>query len=138
MGQQLVLKDVVASKTINGIEMGVLDDETAFLTGRSLARLCGVAYSTIIEGKDEWDGGDRTGRFHRLLASTGFDESKLAHPVKGPGAGIAGDSLAYPERVVMAFLEYYAFELNRTEALGNYRLLGRAGFRLFVYSKLGY
>jgi hypothetical protein len=52
--------------------------------------------------------------------------------------GVAAEALAYPERVVMAFLEYYAFDLSKPEALANYRLVGRAGFRLFVYSALGY
>jgi hypothetical protein len=138
MTKQLALKGVLTWRTVRGIEMGVLDDGTPFLTGRSLARLCGVAISTIIEQKDKWDAGDRSGKFARLLASTGFDEPRLATPVKIGGVGVGAEALAYPERVVMAALDYYGFELAKPEAIANYRLLGRAGFRLFVYGALGY
>ena len=70
--------------------------------------------------------------------ASGFNEPTLADPVDFTGTGVAATALAYPERVVMAFLEHYAFELGRPEALANYRVLGRAGFRLFVYGALGY
>jgi hypothetical protein len=138
MGEQLVLKQVVTARVINGLEMGVLEDGTAFLTGRSLARLCGVAYSTIIERKQEWEAGDRSGKFARFLASTGFSDAKLSQSVKSTGAGVAATPDAYPEQVVMAALEYYAFEHGRPEALANFRTVARAGFRLFVYGALGY
>ncbi|HVW28098.1 MAG TPA: hypothetical protein VHC69_22195 [Polyangiaceae bacterium] len=47
---------------------------------------------------------------------------------------------AYPESVVMSFLDYFAFEAqNPTEtAQRNFRTLARAGLRVFVYSALGY
>jgi len=137
--KQLEIPEIVAQRTVNNLEMGVLKDGTAFLTGRSLARLCGVDQKTIREHKDLWEAGVRTGKFARLLASTGFDEPRIAVPTKLPaGTGVGAEALAYPERVVMAFLEYYAFELNKQEALANYRILGRAGFRLFVYGAIGY
>jgi hypothetical protein len=136
--KQLTIQEVAASKTVNEIEMGVLADGTAFVTGRSLSRLCGVAISSIIEAKDRWDAGQRDGKFARLLMESGFDETKLAQPVKFSGSGVATEALAYPETVVMAFLEHYAYELKRPEAIRNHRLLARAGFRLFVYNKVGY
>lgn len=138
MGEQLVLKRVVTARVINGLEMGVLDDGTAFLTGRSLARLCGVAYSTIIERRQEWDEGDRTGKFARFVAASGFNEPKLSQPAKAREAGVGAMVDAYPEQVIMAALEYYAFELGRPEALANFRAFARAGVRLFVYGALGY
>jgi hypothetical protein len=116
----------------------VLDDGTAFLTGRSLARLCGVAYSTIIERKQEWDGGDRGGKFARFLSARGVSDVKLTQTVKLTGGGVGAEADAYPEQVVMAALEYYAFEVQRPEALANFRSVARAGFRLFVYGALGY
>lgn len=138
MSNQLEIPVVLASKTIDGIEMGVLKDGTAYLTGRSLARLCGVSFSSVIEQKDNWAAGERDGKLARLLTSIGYSDTKLAYPVAHKGTGVGAEALAYPEQVVMAFLEHYAFELQKPEALANYRILGRAGFKLFVYGALGY
>lgn len=137
MAQQLVMS-ILTSKVVNGLEMGVFNDGSGYMTGRSVARLCGVTPSTIFERTAEWDAGDRTGRFARSLSSTGFDEATLAAPVKHTGSGVAADASAYPERVVMAFLEYYAFEVNKAEALSNYRVLSRAGLRFYIYGQVGY
>lgn len=41
-------------KEIDGIGMGVLSDGTAFLTGRGLARLCGIDSSRISELQKAW------------------------------------------------------------------------------------
>lgn len=40
---------------IDGVGMGVLSDGTAFLTGRGLARLCGIANPRIVEMGQDWD-----------------------------------------------------------------------------------
>jgi hypothetical protein len=134
MAEQLALV-----KVVDAIEMGVLEDGTPFLTGGSLSRLCGVAKSTVIERKDEWAAGDRGGKLMRLLVERGYDEPQLCVPIKlTGGSGVAADALAYPEEVVMTFLEYYAFEVRKPEALDAYRKLGRGGFKLFVYAALGY
>lgn len=136
--EQMEIQEVVAAKTINGIEMGVMKDGTAYLTGRSLARLCGVAISAIIKQKDKWASGSRDGAFAKRLSDTGFDRPTLSVAVKTGAAGIAAEADAYPEEVVMAFLDYYAFDQNKPKAVDNYRVLARAGFRLFVYTALGY
>ena len=39
---------------IDGVGMGVLSDGTAFLTGRGLARLCGVSHRQIQSIGNEW------------------------------------------------------------------------------------
>lgn len=136
MGDQLVLQGALAApRVVNGIEMGVLEDGTPYLTGHALSRLCGVAISTIIEQKQSWAAGKRDGKFAKLLAATGYDDDALATPI-GLDGGKRFD--AYVERVVMAFVEYYALDVGRPEALSNYRTLARAGFRLFVYTQLGY
>jgi hypothetical protein len=125
MAEQLVLV-----KVVDTIEMGVLEDGTPFLTGGSLSRLCGVAKSTVIERKDEWAAGDRTGKLMRLLVERGYDEPQLCVPIKMPGgAGVAADALAYPEEVVMTFLEYYAFEVGKPEAINAIRKLAHAEYR---------
>lgn len=40
---------------IDGVGMGVLTDGTPYLTGRGLARLCGVNSSRISEITSDWD-----------------------------------------------------------------------------------
>lgn len=40
---------------IDGVGMGVLTDGTPFLTGRGLARLCGIDSSRISEITADWD-----------------------------------------------------------------------------------
>jgi hypothetical protein len=81
---QLELQIVVA-KDIDGIEMGVLQDGTAYLSGRSLARLCGVVPSTIVERAAEWREGHRDGKVARHLAAAGIIRSNLY--IEVPDAG---------------------------------------------------
>jgi len=127
---------VVAANDVDGIEMGVLSDGTAYMTGRAVARLCGTSISTILNQKDEWAAGKRTNKFARKLLAEGYTAAELCVPVKHKGS----DALAYPETVVMAFLDYYAFEapLPLPTAQSNFRLLAKAGLRTFVYAALGY
>ena len=40
---------------INGIGMGVLNDGTPYLTGRGLARMCGLAQSVIFDLTTFWN-----------------------------------------------------------------------------------
>jgi hypothetical protein len=40
---------------IDGIGMGVLSDGTPFLTGRGLARLCGITHRQVQDIATEWD-----------------------------------------------------------------------------------
>lgn len=133
MGEQLEMKALIAAKMVDGIEMGILDDGTAYLTGRGLARAIGTTESTIRGQRDEWAGGKRGGKFAKLLQSIGFDEPQLHIPVRDGGNRYD----AYTETVVMAFLEYYALDVSKKEAADAYRILARAGFRLYVYGKLG-
>lgn len=136
MPTQLALPNVAVAQEIDGIEMGVLEDGSAYLTGRSLARLCGVAPSAIIRQKDEWAAGNRTGRLARMLLAAGVEGPMLCLQVRNQAQRFD----AYPEVVVMTCLEYYAFEVANpsTDAVRAFRQLARAGFRAFVYHALGY
>lgn len=131
MSKQLTLQ--VVAKEVDGIEMGVLGDGRAYLTGRGLARLCGAAASTIINQKDEWAAGKRSNRLAKMLQEQGFDEPELCLTLDG---GVN----AYPEDVCMFFLEYFAFDSTSPSdvAQSNYRKLARAGLRIFVYRALGF
>src|ERR1044072_4547302 len=125
MGEQLVIQATVAiEKEINGIGLGVLEDGTPFLSGQGLARICGVAPSTIINQKDQWAAGKRENALAKLLITRKWDQPELCLQVK---SSIPFNPVltAYTEGVVMTFLEYYAFESPQpsAEAFKNFRTL---------------
>lgn len=135
--KQLVIPQAVAvAKEINGIEMGILDDGMPYLSGRGVARLCGVVASAIIGQSQAWSAGKRDSRFAQKMIEEGYAGEHLFIPIKAKG----GDTNAYPEEVCMAFLDYYAFEAQTSSPTArlNLRKLARGGLRLFVYSALGY
>ncbi|HEX2882803.1 MAG TPA: hypothetical protein VHO25_24960 [Polyangiaceae bacterium] len=132
---QLSLK-VEVTKEINGVEMGVLSDGRSYLTGRGLARLCGVVPSAIISQATNWLNGRRDGRLSQMMLDQGIDGDSLFVEITDNGQTVH----AYPEDVCMLVLEYYAFETAKPSdaARHAYRTLSRAGLRAFVYSALGY
>lgn len=129
---------------VGGIEMGILDNGMAYLTQRGLATISGAARSTIQEITKEWE--DRhsdevlpKGRplfFRDYLQAAGFNEPKLHLEILKDGS----PHYAYPEVVCMAFLEFFAFESQRTNstAISNYRRLARYGLQKFIYDALHY
>lgn len=136
MGAELV-RSVAVAKEVDGLEMGVLADGTAYLTGRGVSRLCGVASSAIANQTQRWAAGDRSGKFARSLTASGYAGVSLCLDVTTPGGAKA---YAYPDVVSTAFLDYYAFEAPSPspQALRTYRMVARAGLRLFVYAAVGY
>lgn len=132
---------VLTSKEVDGIEMGVLNDGTPFLTARGLARVCGVNHSTILRmpSYDDLKAGALRGqKIIKLLNSQGFEGGALFIKTKYEG----NPANAYNDAVCMALLEYYAFEADeryRTdEALTNYRFLARKSLRDYIYRMTGY
>lgn len=125
---------------INGVGMGVLSDGTPYLTGRGLARMCGVAQSAVQELTSGWSTRPvrpREAKIKELLSQQGVETSLPYIPITKDGIV----QYAYPDAVCMAVLEYYAFEAGqnvRDQALKNYRLLGRASLREFIYIQVGY
>ncbi|HEX7624009.1 MAG TPA: hypothetical protein VF400_10600 [Anaeromyxobacteraceae bacterium] len=140
---QLVLKQLQmqVSTTVNGIEMGVLPDGTAYLTGRALSKLCGVRNSSISEATSDWASnaaGKRTTRLARWLEVQGVTRDSLyVHAEKPVVAGKV--AYPYPDDVVARIIEYYAYDAENPtdEAKHNFRILGRAGVRTIVYHQLG-
>jgi hypothetical protein len=53
-------------KEIDGIVMGVLSDGTAFLTGRGLARLCGIGHNRIQNITSDWLNDAATPRIDKI------------------------------------------------------------------------
>lgn len=139
--QQLVLKGVQVhvSSEVNGLEMGVLSDGTAYLSGRALSKLCDVANSSIVDATADWASGKRTSKLSQWLMERGLSRDSLY--VKTSKPGVAGNFVnAYTDDVVNLIVEYYAFEapIPSKVARENYRVLNRAGIRTFVYTALGY
>jgi len=142
---QLALKlKVLRSVEVEGlpIEMGVLQDGTPFLSGRGLARACGISNSTLVgwgEFTPEVGDSNRSGKMAEILAEHGYESNRFF--IRVPDEMYFGNEAtisAYPDAVCMAFLEYYAFEAGKKEALQNFRVLGRSQLRNFIYKATSY
>jgi hypothetical protein len=134
---QLQLPTIQITKEVNGLEMGVLSDGTVYLSQKALAKLCGVANSSISDVSSEWGADKKTSKLAKWLVGEGVSDDSLFRKTELPG--VAGNTTyAYGEDVSKLILEYYAFEVENETAKQNYRVLGRAGLRAFVYHQLGY
>lgn len=124
---------------IDGIGMGVLSDGTAFLTGRGLARLCGIAHAQIQRLTADWIDGSLKARIEKikdLLKQRGVEADRPYISLDQR----SGLFFAYPDFVCLAILEYYAFEAGepQPEARKNFRLLAGAALKEFIYKEVGY
>ncbi|WP_062165776.1 hypothetical protein [Asaia bogorensis] len=131
-------------RVIAGIEMGVLENGTPYLTQRGLAGMSGAARSTLQELTLEWEtahqtgifGSKRVSWFKDYLAEKAYGEPSLYIEIRKDGSA----HYAYPDVVCMAVIEYFAFEAQRTNetALKSFRQLARFGLQSFIYEALGY
>lgn len=127
------LVKVAVEGSVDDLEMGVTEEGEAYLTARGLARLCGVAPSSVITQGRQWLDGRREGRLARLLQERGVSTPSLY-------TLLPNGNHAYPDTVCMVFLEYYALEAKPSseQALMAFRKLAHAGLRLFIFSALGW
>lgn len=136
---------IEVEKVIGGVEMGVLQNGIPYLTQTGLANISGAARSTVFEITQEWEsamtGGvisprSRIAFFHDYLTKNGYSDPRLFIEISKNGSPY----YAYPDVVCMAFLEYFAFEAQKTNdtAVKNYRQFARFGFQEFVYQALDY
>ncbi len=125
---------------IDGIGMGVLSDGTPYLTGRGLARMCGIDNATLVETAGNWASRNFRPREMKIIDILGQEGAALRPPyIEIQVDGTVHN--AYADAVCMAFLEYYAFEAGsncKAVARENYRLLARQSFREYIYAKVGY
>lgn len=131
--RQLLLPMKVAfSQVVDDLEMGILQDGRAYLSGRSLAKLCGVYPGTINQQGINWRGGIRQGRLAKMLEAAGITRNQLHFDTGTREYG-------YTDDVCIIFLEYYAYEATPPSktAARMYRQLSRAGIRAFIYHALG-
>lgn len=137
---QMQLLAIQKQIEIDGVGMGVFSNGVTFLTGRGLARFCGVTHKVIQDLSEEWANDPpppRASRIKSLLLEQGVS-------VENPYLEIVQRNVSvftYPEAICLAVLEYYAFDAGpnvKEEAQKNYRLLARKGLRDFIYAQLGY
>ncbi|RJP67994.1 MAG: hypothetical protein C4535_09815 [Comamonadaceae bacterium] len=125
---------------IDGVGMGVLSDGTPFLTGRGLARLCGVVHSVVQDVSDEWELEVPTPRVSKIREILSSHNNAVSSPYIEIEQR-SGDFHAYPDTVCLALLEYYSFDAGnniKDEAKRNYRLLAGGALREFIYTQVGY
>lgn len=121
---------------IDGVGMGVLSDGTPYLTGRGLARLCGVDSSVITRLGAEWSEQlqkPRVTRIRQILELRGITPATPYLECNG--------NRYWTGAVCIAVLEYYALDAsqnNNSIALQNYRTLAGRGFDEFIYAQVGY
>lgn len=123
---------------IDGVQMGVMSDGTAYLTGRGLAAMCGVVHSVIQDLTNDWESEQSKPRGRAI--------SNILHDAEYDGPlfmrlEVDGSThFAYPAVVCTAILEYYAFEVKppRETALKNFRLLTKSSLTAFIYVQVGY
>lgn len=131
---QTGMTGMIVSRDPGGIELGVLEDGTPFLTGSGLARACGVPRGVIYERAADWAAGKRDGKLARLLVDAGFTGESLYVPITWQGS----KAHAYPDSICTIFLEYYALDNSNPTATQNYRVLARQGLRSYIYRQLNY
>jgi len=132
--------DVITSKTVDDLEMGVWNDGTAFMSGRALSLFCGVAFSTLFVFAGEWSKDSNRPRdikLNELLAAQGYFEDHIYFETMVNGTKV----YAFPDKVCMAALEYYAYEAGKyctEQAKNNFRKMARKTLRDFIYLMVGY
>lgn len=124
-------------KEIDGVGMGVLSDGTPFLTGRGLARLCGISSTRISEMAQAWS----------TTSSNAMAESVKANlRARGilpdqPHIAITHNGTAfhaYTDTVCLAVLEYYAVDSPTAEGRRNFRVLAGKALHDLIYAQVGY
>ena len=124
-------------REIDGVGMGVLSDGTAFLTGRGLARLCGISSTRISELSQNWD----SDAPNTLTAAVKKILNDKGNALEFPYVAIqqrSGAFHAYSDAVCLAVLEYYAFDQPTEEAKKNFRILAGKALHDFIYAQVGY
>lgn len=137
--KQSELFHVEKQAEFDGVEMGVLESGVPYLSGRGLARMCGIDHKSLHEMAVNWQEERHKPRgkvIHQLLVQAGYDEDALFLRSEHNGTEIN----AYVEPVCLAILEYFAFlsKEPRQEAIRAFRTLARRKFREFVYEAVGY
>lgn len=131
---------IAKEQEVDGVGMGVFGNGTTYLTGRGLARLCGVDQKAIVQVTQALASNvvrPREAKIAALLEKQGIDPAQ-------PYIEVQTDKErynAFPAGACMAFLEYYAFEAGpntKETAVESYRRLAGKGLQQFIYEAVGY
>lgn len=118
------------------IDVGMLPDGTPFMSGRELARACGISNSTLVGwGETTPHVGDRhrAGKLANLLGTYRYQGDRLFVPIPdGTKFGGRANVSAYPYQVCLAFLDYYAFAAHKEAARNSLRLLSEKQLPQFI------
>lgn len=131
---------VECQAVIDDVEMGVLNTGEPYLTGRGLARMCGIDHTALLRLATNWQDEQFKPRGKKIIQLL----SRSNYPIqKGlfQQASLNGQPIhAYTEPVCLAILEYYAFEASekKERAQNTFRLLAARKFREFIYEAVGY
>jgi hypothetical protein len=129
MTTELVIARTVAETEINGIEMGVLEDGTSYLTVRGLARACGITHPALVKAFTAWSEGKRTSKFAQAIVEK-FDGDSLVIP-------LASNKHAVTDAICILVLGYYA-EQQSVLAIRHLLAFAAKGLRRYIYEKTGY
>ncbi|MFM7010929.1 MAG: hypothetical protein ACKO0Z_16675 [Betaproteobacteria bacterium] len=121
------------------VEMGVLESGVPYLSGRGLAKMCGIDHKTLHEISADWNSQKtkpRGKQINQLLEQSGYYENELYLKAEFNGTEVN----AYTEPVCLAILEYYAFlaDDKKEKATQTFRILARIKFGEFIYQAVGY
>jgi hypothetical protein len=121
------------------VEMGVLESGVPYLTGRGLAKMCGIDHAAFHRLTTNWQEEKYKPRgkaIFQLLEQAGYLEESLYLKAEFNGQEIN----AFTEPVCLALLEYYAFvaDEKRQKAVNAFRAMARTTFRAFIYQAVGY
>jgi len=130
--------EVSKTRTIGGLEMGVLGDGTAYLDTNSLASLCGISSTSISNIRTEFDSPEQYPRIkaiRSIIEGMGITPTYACYQLK-----LRTTKYAFPDYVCLAVLEYYALDANPTTSVArqNFRKLAGHALREFIYSQVGY
>lgn len=113
----------------DGIDMGVLSDGTAFLSGRGLARLCGVHHSVIGEIFSDWNSTPQKPRIKKIKEILEGQGLTYRSPVIGVLEIDQLQTYAWPDIVCLAILEYYALDAQQGNRDQARKKLSSAGWK---------
>lgn len=130
--QQYRAPHIVKAAEVNGIEMGVLSDGTAYFTVRGLARLCDVHHSQIVRLLQEYSPASNRPRDRVVTAA--LNAMGYQGPMRIPVQGAVAVP-ALPASAILGYYAYYAGTPNPT-AQHHHMALVAVGAQTFVTKAL--
>ncbi|MDC9623955.1 hypothetical protein PSI22_20530 [Xenorhabdus sp. XENO-7] len=132
----------VAEAEVNGIQMGVLNDGTPYLTLYGLAKLCGIDEAPLRVFTSNWQSerikprGKKVESYLQLRGHYNV-EKLFTRTINKQGI----ETHAYPDYICMSILQYYAFDatnFDNTSARNIFIKLADYTLKRMIYEQSGY